>query len=166
MGFGEKDHRGQVPPSPPWVRVPAGHRTHRCQCWPWSPFWVGLCQVFQKVTLPHPSHILFVQPTLKGSGSSCCTPLRTEYWHKLLVILFAGEIFLFSPFIYLFIQSFISQASLVPQMVKNLWGTWLQSLGLEDPLKKGMATYPVPLPRKFHGHTHVDSWIFVYYFVF
>ena len=35
------------------------------------------------------------------------------------------------------------QASLVAQMVKNLramWETWVQSLGSEDPLEKGMAT--------------------------
>ena len=35
-------------------------------------------------------------------------------------------------------------ASLVAQMVKNLPAmqeTWVQSLGLEDPLEKGMATH-------------------------
>ena len=35
-------------------------------------------------------------------------------------------------------------ASLVVQMVKNLpamMETWVQSLGWEDPLEKGMATY-------------------------
>ena len=34
--------------------------------------------------------------------------------------------------------------SLVAQMVKNrpaMWETWVQSLGQEDPLEKGMATY-------------------------
>ena len=39
----------------------------------------------------------------------------------------------------------ISQsASLVAQMIKNLpamWGTWVLSLGQEDPLKEGMATH-------------------------
>ena len=37
-----------------------------------------------------------------------------------------------------------SEASLVAQMVKNLpamWETWVQSLGWEDPLEKGMATH-------------------------
>ena len=37
------------------------------------------------------------------------------------------------------------KASLVAQMVKNLsavWETWVQSLGWEDALEKGMATYP------------------------
>ena len=37
-----------------------------------------------------------------------------------------------------------SWASLVAQMVKNppaMWETWVQSLGWEDPLEKGMATY-------------------------
>ena len=35
-------------------------------------------------------------------------------------------------------------ASLVAQMVKNLpamWETWVQSLGQEDPLEKGMVTH-------------------------
>ena len=39
-------------------------------------------------------------------------------------------------------------------MVKNLpavWDTWVQSLGWEDPLEKGMATYSVSLPGKSHG---------------
>ena len=35
-------------------------------------------------------------------------------------------------------------ASLAAQMVKNppaMWETWIQSLGWEDPLEKGMATH-------------------------
>ena len=35
-------------------------------------------------------------------------------------------------------------ASLVAQMVKNLptmWETWVRSLGLKDPLEKGMASH-------------------------
>ena len=35
-------------------------------------------------------------------------------------------------------------ASLVAQLVKNLpavWESWVQSLGWEDPLEKGMATH-------------------------
>ena len=37
-----------------------------------------------------------------------------------------------------------SWASLVAQLVKNppaMWETWVQSLGLEDPLEKGKATH-------------------------
>ena len=37
-----------------------------------------------------------------------------------------------------------SWASLVAQLVKNppaMWETWVQSLGWEDPLEKGMATH-------------------------
>ena len=37
-------------------------------------------------------------------------------------------------------------ASLVAQLVKNppaMWGTWVQSLGWEDPLEKGKATHPL-----------------------
>ena len=49
-----------------------------------------------------------------------------------------------------------SWASLVAQMVKNLpvvWETWVQSLGLEDPLEEGMDTHAniptcrIPLDR-------------------
>ena len=42
-----------------------------------------------------------------------------------------------------FLPSFLLD-SLVAQMVKNLpavWGTWVQSLGQEDPLEEGMATH-------------------------
>ena len=45
-------------------------------------------------------------------------------------------------------------ASWVAQMVKNLsamWATWVPSLDLEDPLKKGMATHSSILTGKFHG---------------
>ena len=39
---------------------------------------------------------------------------------------------------------FASMASLVAQLVKNppeMWETWVQSLGWEDPLEQGMATH-------------------------
>ena len=42
-------------------------------------------------------------------------------------------------------------ASLVAQMVKNLpimWETWVQSLGWEDPLEEGMATYSIILAQR------------------
>ena len=42
-----------------------------------------------------------------------------------------------------------SWASLVAQLVKNpptMWETWVQSLGWEDPLEKGMEPTPVFLP--------------------
>ena len=38
----------------------------------------------------------------------------------------------------------LQRASLVAQLVKNspaMWETWVQSLGWEDPLEKGMATH-------------------------
>ena len=44
----------------------------------------------------------------------------------------------------MYIAIYISFTSLVAQLVKNLpamWDTWVQSLGWEDPLKKGMATH-------------------------
>ena len=40
------------------------------------------------------------------------------------------------------------------QTVKNLpvvQETWIQSLGWEDPLEKGMATHCSVLPGEFHG---------------
>ena len=45
-----------------------------------------------------------------------------------------------------------SWASLVAQIVMNLptmWETWVQSLGLEDPLEEGMQPTPVFLPREW-----------------
>ena len=42
-----------------------------------------------------------------------------------------------------------SWAFLVTQLVKNLpdmWDTWVQSLGWEDPMGKGMATHPRRIP--------------------
>ena len=47
-------------------------------------------------------------------------------------------------------------------MVKNLsamWGTWVRSLGWEDPLEKGMATYtPVFLPGELHRQRSLVSY--------
>ena len=42
--------------------------------------------------------------------------------------------------------------SLVAQLVKNppaMWETWVQSLGWEDPLEKGMATHSSILTWRF-----------------
>ena len=47
-------------------------------------------------------------------------------------------------YIYYYMYFTHTWASLVAQMVKNLpamWKIWVQSLGWEDPLEKGMATY-------------------------
>ena len=55
------------------------------------------------------------------------------------------------------------------QVVKNLpamWETWVQSLGWEDPLEKGMATHSSILAWRIHrqrslaGHNHAvaKSW--------
>ena len=48
-------------------------------------------------------------------------------------------------YIYYMYFTYTCRASLVAQTVKNLPAmkeTWVQSLGWEDPLKKGMATHP------------------------
>ena len=56
------------------------------------------------------------------------------------------------------------KASLVAQMVKNLpamQGTWVQSLGQEDPLEEEMATHSSILAWKFHGQKSLagySSW--------
>ena len=59
-----------------------------------------------------------------------------------------------------------SWASLVAQLVKNppaVWETWIQSLGREDPLEKGKATFlqnsPVFWPGEFHAHGIAKSQI-------
>ena len=50
-----------------------------------------------------------------------------------------------------------TRASLVAQLVKNspaMWETWVQFLGWEDPLEKGMTTHSSILvfwPGGFHG---------------
>ena len=47
----------------------------------------------------------------------------------------------------------LKRASLVAQLVKNLpamWETWVQSLGLEDPLEKAKLPIPVLWPGEFH----------------
>ena len=47
-----------------------------------------------------------------------------------------------------------SWVSLVAQLVKNLpamWETWVQSLGWEDPLKKGKGTHPSILVWRIRG---------------
>ena len=47
-----------------------------------------------------------------------------------------------------------SGASLVTQLVMNppaMQKTWVQSLGLEDPLEKGMAAHSIFWPGEFHG---------------
>ena len=52
-------------------------------------------------------------------------------------------------------------ASLVAQMVKNLSaipGTWVQSLGPEDPLRRKRQHTPVFLPRKSHGWRNLVSY--------
>ena len=54
----------------------------------------------------------------------------------------------------------ISWASLVAQMVKNLPAvqeTQVQSLGWEDPLEKGMATYSSILVREIPQRSLVDD---------
>ena len=45
--------------------------------------------------------------------------------------------------------------------VKNLPAVqemWVQSLGWEDPLEKGMGTHPVFLPGESHGHRSLASY--------
>ena len=52
-------------------------------------------------------------------------------------------------------------ASLVAQTVKNppaIQETWVQSLGGEDPLEKGMVPTPVLLPREFHGQRNLAGY--------
>ena len=58
------------------------------------------------------------------------------------------------------------KASLVAQTVKNppaMWEMWVPSLGWEDPMEKGMATYSsivawkIPLQRSLVGYCHKAS---------
>ena len=50
--------------------------------------------------------------------------------------------------------TYVFWASLVAQIVNNLPAMqkiWIQSLGWDNPLEKGMVTPPVFLPGEFHG---------------
>ena len=61
-----------------------------------------------------------------------------------------------------------SASSLMAQMIKNLSAvqeTWLQSLGWEDFLGKGMVTHSTFLPEDFHGQRSLvscSSWGYKY----
>ena len=64
-----------------------------------------------------------------------------------------------------------TQASLIAQLVKNLpamYETWVRSLGWEDPLEKGKATYfKVFCPGEFHEiHVVTNSWTWLSAFHF
>ena len=60
---------------------------------------------------------------------------------------------------------FLEKSSLVAQLVKNppaVWETRVRSLGLDDPLKKGMATHSSILVRRIpwsivHGVAELDT---------
>ena len=65
-----------------------------------------------------------------------------------------------------FLPPYISRASLVVHLVKNLpamWETWVQSLGWEDPLEKGKATHSSILawriPWTVHGVAKSWTWL-------
>ena len=51
--------------------------------------------------------------------------------------------------------------SLVAQLVKNppaVWATWVQSLGWDDPMKKGKATHSSIQARRIQwGHKELDT---------
>ena len=69
------------------------------------------------------------------------TPLLEQALDEqpLLLLLWVVSVGFHSPYNHPLIK-----ASLVAQLVKNppaMWETWVQSLGWEDPLKKGMATH-------------------------
>ena len=54
-----------------------------------------------------------------------------------------------------------TKASLVAQVVKNLPAmqeTWVQSLGREDPLEKGMETHSSILPGEFHEQRSLEGY--------
>ena len=70
--------------------------------------------------------------------------LHTVVCRKLLPLI------LQAPLNWVLISSVLT-TTLVAQMAKNLpavWETWVQSLGWEDPLEKGMATHSSILARR------------------
>ena len=68
--------------------------------------------------------------------------------------------FLFLTFYFILEYSWLVEASLVAQKVKNLpamQDSWIWSLGGEDPMEKRMATL-VFLPGEFHGQRSLESY--------
>ena len=69
---------------------------------------------------------------------------------------------MYQPFLCIFVSMYVSLwASLVAQIVKNLLAvqeTWVQPLGWEDPMEKGMATHSVFLPGEFYGQRSLASY--------
>ena len=68
---------------------------------------------------------------------------------------------------YIFVNIYLSGASLVAQMVMNLpvmQETQVQSLGQEDPLEKGMATHSTSLENSMDGGVWRDIF-FKYLFI-
>ena len=64
-------------------------------------------------------------------------------------------------------------ASLVAHTVQNpplMWETWVQSLGWEDPLEKGMATHSsmlawrIPMDCIVHGVVKSQTWLRDFHF--
>ena len=61
----------------------------------------------------------------------------------------------------LFVPQWIWHSNLVAQQVKNLpemQETWVQSLGQEEPLEKGMATHSSILACRIHGQRSLASY--------
>ena len=60
--------------------------------------------------------------------------------------------YIYQPFLYICVSMYLSiWASLVAQIVKNLPAmqeTWVQSLGWEDPMEKGMAIHSSILAQR------------------
>ena len=88
------------------------------------------------------SGIVFV---ISFSGCSLCIEMQLIFMCWLYVLLLCW-IHLLSPAVFGFLVELLvfcrEGASLVAQIVKNppaVWETWVQSLGWEDPLEKGMA---------------------------
>ena len=81
-----------------------------------------------------------------------CTEIALILHKHLSFVYFIDELLPLS----LWIELSLKWASLVIQMTKNppaMWETWVQSLGLEDPLEEGMATHSI----KDNGIIHLHS---------
>ena len=107
------------------------------------------------------SGIVFV---ISFSGCWLCIEMQLIFMCWLYVLLLCW-IHLLSPAVFVFLVELLvfcrEGASLVAQMVKNspaVWETWVQSLGQEDPLDKGMAFHSVFLPGESHGQRSLGGY--------
>ena len=123
-------------------------------CWVFQICWHIECSTFtassfriwnSSAGIPSPPLALFVVMLPKAHLTSHSRMSGSRWVITSSWLSWSWRSFLYSSSVYY---------SLVAQLIKNLpamWETWVQSLGLEDPLEKGKATHSSSWPGEFRG---------------